>query len=199
MACPDCGQSFRPRGLASHRRHKHGESTPDDEPPARAETPVDEVAAALPARPTRRASAEASGPAAALPAGTSSQGSLESPLREIARALRTIGLRLEGIESLLASGASRWSSQRISRAEELNHLQHELAEVFDAVEREKVASRRRLESWGGTPRTPQEEDMERDARQRLGDLRRRQAILLFRMGDDVPASNGLPGRGLDPL
>lgn len=165
VACPDCGERFAPRGLAAHRRARH---------PAAERTGKGPVSGRRPA--ARAEAAEETSPAA---------------VRVLADALERIETRLGRIEAA-AAGDRAARALRPSTREEVEVLLVALEDVMDRVAREVVRHRELRASWGGEPQSSDELSSDREARQRLGRLRREQVALLHRLGGHAP---GAPGDG----
>lgn len=170
--CPECGRSFSRRGLAGHRRLKHGVGM--DPGPEGSATP----------RPAFRT-------AHALPSGAIGPQEPPAPLPTVAEDLHSMRLLLERIETRLdrlegkpEAGAGEPGAHSAGPAPEreegeLGALRKELTRVFEEIARAKDEARRG--AAGGDASDETRRDAERAAAQRLGVLRRRQAHILYRL------------------
>lgn len=171
VPCPDCGERFHPRGLASHRRHRHAglaKLMSVDEPATPAETPREDAA---PARDEAPRAAEADPEVLGL-------------LRELRSGMHELQVRLDGMERLLGSRADEVPTEGDSLSDE---EQQRLRAELDAVLEEIDAEKSKLAEY---ERVAGEQAAACDARhafhRTLGRLRRRQFGILFRMGAHAP-------------
>lgn len=163
VRCPECGGLFRARGLAAHVRLKHAHE-----------------------------------PLPPLPANAV----VHAPNEATAQALQQIHARLDGLAQTIEALAQRIALPAASApaparpesvakpsAEELARLNTELEAVVAAIKNAKHGSRAELARWGGAPRTSEEVAEQRAWHERLGQLRRQQFAILFRMGAHAPGAS----------
>jgi len=168
VRCPECGGLFRARGLAAHIRLKHAHDAH-----------------------------HAHEPLPALPASAV----MHAPSEATAHALQQIHARLDGLAQTIEALAQRIATPAAGEtparnestaapdAEEVARLRSELDAVVAAIKNAKHSSRAELARWGGAPRTSEEVAEQRAWHERLGQLRRQQFAILFRMGAHAPGAS----------
>jgi hypothetical protein len=163
VRCPECGGLFRARGLAAHMRLKHAH----------------EPLPALPANAVMHAPTEASAQALQL---------IHARLDGLAKTIESLAQR---IAAPVASAPSTERSESVASPgpEELARLRAELDAVVASIKSTKLGSRAELARWGGAPRTSEEVAEQRAWHERLGQLRRQQFAILFRMGAHAPGAS----------
>jgi|SoiMethySBSTD1v2_1073268.scaffolds.fasta_scaffold220869_3 hypothetical protein len=148
VACPECGELFAPRGMASHRRMRHGV----------APAAVNELGATLAriAEVLERLETRLDARSAPEPAAPKVQGEPGEPPPAL-------------------------PSRPATRGVELRVLEHGLREVMEEIAKVKSETERQIVAWGGHAETDEQRALEETSYRRLGNLRRRQASLLFRL------------------
>jgi hypothetical protein len=137
VACPECGESFSPRGIATHRRMRHGTA-----------------------------------PAAVEELGTT--------LTRIAEVLERLESRLEPA----AATKERPAAPPVplgERATDLGVLERGLHDVLNEIARVKTETERQIAACRARAQSEEQKALEQTSFQMLGNLRRRQASLLFRL------------------
>lgn len=159
ISCPECGELFVPRGIAAHRRMRHGVVAPSGPFP---------IAAPLPSSTARV-----------------DEGSrLVLAFERIARALESIDERLAARAPAAVESAAREPDPA--------SLEASLSGVLAEIESVKNEAREQASRWGGTPQNDEQRALEQTTFLRLGQLRRRQAGILFRMQESGDQGSGLP-------
>lgn len=136
VSCPECRAQVSPRGLAGHRRLKHG--------------------------------------LAPAPKAEADLGAVQETLTAITGALDRLDERLEHIEV-------HNRSRDAAHGEVIDGLRRELDEVVRSITERKA----RYDEDGDRDDPERQEAIRRE----LGRLRRRQAVLLFRMGSEAPGAD----------
>ena len=146
--CPECGARISARGLAGHRRLKHGHVAP--------------------ASAARRADL----------------------LPELTVVLETMGRMLERVDSRLGRLEETVRLELAAPARpggaHPERLRGELDDVLQETAFLKTLARSSFESWGGTPRNEQEQELASAWRRQLGTLSRRHFQLLVRLHHPLP-------------
>ena len=162
VACPECGELFVPRGIAAHRRMRHGVVTPAG--------PF-QVAAPLPSSAAR----------------AEEESRLLAAFERIARAVESIDARLAARAPAAPAAPLGHVGQPDTAA-----LEASLNGVLAEIERVKAEAREQATRWGGVPQNEEQRALEQTTYMRLGQLRRRQAGILFRMQEGDDQGPGLP-------
>lgn len=173
VRCPECGEFFSKRGLAGHRRFKHGENVK----PSPARTP-EEVALEL-----ERARA-------VLP-GVDAVKAQTHLLAEMVDLLKGLDARLERIEACALTASVRGSEEELSAAEEQAPGGAEDGECREEIKRlskELQEVLKRIAVLRQERQSSDEEERIVEIDRQLGRLRMRQAGLLFRLGKDAPGA-----------
>ena len=163
LECPECGEFFAPRGLAAHRRMRHG-ITPD----AAVELAgtLSRIAAVLERLDARLAAEETP-----ETSGTTQDSAPRTTDPDTVRAA-------------LPSKSARTTAGLL--------LEQGLRDVMDEIARVKRETERQIRRTRGEQMTEEEKVLERTAFQVLGTLRRRQADLIYRMQTETGANgNGI--------
>lgn len=139
IECPECGVLLSPRGMAGHRRLKHGvASTPKVAP--------------------------------------------EEGLVGVRAALEAITGALDRIDRRMTQLEGEVPQRSADQGREIDELRKELDAIVSEIARAKASYKALGHAEGATDRE--------EYKKELGRLRRRQAVLLFRMGSEAP--------GVDP-
>lgn len=168
VACPECGELFVPRGIAAHRRMRHGVVTPAG--------PF-QVAAPLPSSPAR----------------AEEESRLLAAFERIARAVESIDARLAARAPVIL-GAPIAPAAPVGQIGQPDTaaLEASLNAVLAEIERVKAEAREQATRWGGVPQNEEQRALEQTTYVRLGQLRRRQAGILFRLQEGDEQGPGLP-------
>ncbi|MFN0009689.1 MAG: hypothetical protein ACKVXR_17480 [Planctomycetota bacterium] len=137
VACPECGGFFSPRGIATHRRMRHGAA-----------------------------------PAAVEDLGTT--------LTRIATVLERLESRLDPRAATIQPPPAQPVSLG-ERATDLGVLERGLREVLNEIARVKTETERQIAACRAQAQSEEQKALEQTSFQMLGNLRRRQASLLFRL------------------
>jgi hypothetical protein len=136
LPCPECGRVFTTRGLAAHRRQRHGASVPAPLPAPVPESMVSEILGALSL--LRGAVARIDEHIRVI---ESAAGQKETPAQEAQRCERELSLLLEEISRLLRLAASaRADITTGPLADELKRLRHEQARLVFRIDELKKGS-----------------------------------------------------------
>jgi hypothetical protein len=196
VACPECGRMFVPRGLAAHRRMRHGPGSPPETDPGTKPGALDTVAITRAlddlARAVGRLDARidrllaAPDPAPALPAQSAPKPSARESLeRELDELLAEIArVRTEGERALVRSTDAEAALVRSTDAE---------GALVQATDAGAVLVQASDGAGAFVQAADTEAASELALRRRLGKLRRRQTSILSRLLeiDGDPASEAL--------
>ncbi len=160
LDCPECGEPFAPRGLAAHRKMRHGIG-PDA---------AVELAGTL----SRIASV-----LERLDARLSTDPPTSTARPETPHAAQTG-------EPAAVRAASSSDSGRLTPGQLLQQGLHDVLEEIARVKRQTEDHIRRV---NGTPMTDEEKALERTTYQALATLRRKQADLIYRMQTESGAGD----------
>lgn len=200
VRCPECGDQFRPRGLAAHRRHKHGVGklaglmsvASEEAPPAKSDQPsrVRSVKTRTRNEPSPTVAPAPTEPPVSAEPTVSAEPPVSAEDR-VARLEARLEERLDRIESLVMAGLTMPQPARPEPrpreeprpvplpeppASDLEALQIDLDQILERIHSEKAALDEAEVGSGARS----------EAKKTLGLLRRRQFAILFRMGSQAP-------------
>jgi len=160
LECPECGEPFAPRGLAAHRKMRHGIGPDAAVELAGTLSRIASVLERLDARLSTDPPASTTTPEAprVTPAG----------------------------EPAAARATSSANSGPLTPGQLLQQGLHDVLEEIARVKRQTEDHIRRV---NGTPMTDEEKALERTAFQALATLRRKQADLIYRMQTETGADD----------